>query len=1215
MTKRRRRPSLAGADAEAGSRYRAGVAAWIAVQVLRGEPLRDLDLIGAEDAVPETVEIETDDPVDDVGLRLRGGGRAFLQVKRTLDLGTSKGSAFFKTVDQWKELVRARPLDPLQDRVGVAAGRITQPLRDLGRALERGRRTVAGARSEREEAAHSRLRELIRNLEPAQQELLLRCAVVWELDVEEDTAPAAQNAQTALENGVVGYGHGAAAWRALCDACDRAAPPREGFDLQGLLRVLRAAGVPLVVDRDGITSARAAARLDAVERHQELVIKQGEELDLLALGAGLPPIPLAEADAEMVVRSRDGDPPRERALTWSARRRGRLLLVGPPGSGKSTTLRASAADFARREDWPLPIHVKLDRLAHRLKDTSFRNALLELATDELDASNAELVREAVEDGLLQGAVALFLDALDEARDQRRTVVQGLRRFLGTVHPDVEVILSTREVGYADAQTLGFSEVAVSSPRNIDVTVRKILEVAARYASVPALDQASWVRDRVRWVQSVLETDPALRRTPLIAVLLALLASRHDTARLPTRRAPILRAVLEDVCRVWEAAQRRAGEVRLGLLEGERAVAALLDALLVESSILEARPSAEREEIDRVLSEHFVAHFQLPSAEAEVVAREASSFWDEAGVFVISTDGLIAPRVRLFVEIGAAAHASEADASFPLNNWVAAAAADPNRWETLRLAAGLDRKIGEVVWEEANSGEGPESADLLLLLAQATGEGAELGATTLRSLTERLLVFLGDKTRMWQAALALARMPMPEELRRDVREHLAQCLPSRNLLTAQALSVLGWREAGDEANSILKAMLQAERPSRQGGDWFVDDGFAEALVGAAERLRTEPDALDLIASALGRASIGVDERLAEILREEGRGEAVAEYYARFTSRLQIPRYFRHEREADKILLDLLARIGEPAPLSGGQTRRLDELCDLVESIKLADAEGASVIRSVLENPEEVHSLFWHVAPLTGLDVGVIAAEAKLVRRLLDGADASEVFSMLLDGGTDRGLARWDLVGDPSRLRNVLRAHLAGYRWLAIPAAIALASCPTRAELLGELDTVLDDYDSWSRRLAGFVMMELEGDRLERARGWLRHPDPVRRLVAAKRLGSALQADSSVRVEVEAAFGDEDEGVREAVLEGLSPEALDERLLSRTRAEIDGEATGWFCLWCGETNNSDARGCASCNRSGPDAAKAGRELLRAAGFDIPEPRERGRHVKVIDLDRLE
>jgi hypothetical protein len=1218
VTGERRRPGLAGADAEAGSRYRAAVASWIAVQALRGEPLRQLDLLSADDAVPETVEIETDDPVDDVGLRLSSGGRAFLQVKRRLDLGIGKKSAFVKAVDQWKELVGTCALDPQRDRLVVAAGKVTRPVRDLSEALERGRRAVAGARSEREEAAHARLRELIGDLDPAQQDLLLACAVVWELDVEDDTAPAAQNAQAALENGVVQYGHGFAAWRALCDACDRAAPPRAGFDLDGLLRVLRAAGLPLVADRQGLASARAVARIKAADRHRQLVIKAGEELNLLALGARLPPIPLAEADAETAVRSRDGDTPKERALTWSVRRRGRVVLVGPPGSGKSTTLRASAADFARREDWPLPVHVNLDRLARRLKDMSFRKALLELATEDLDAADAELMCEAVENGLRQGPIALFLDALDEAREQRRTVVQGLRRFLDTVHQDVEVVLSTREVGYADAQTLGFNEVAVSPPRNIDVTVRKILEVAARNASVPALDQPSWIRDRVRWVENVLESDPGLRRTPLIPVLLALLASRHDSALLPTRRAPILRAVLEDVCRVWEAAQRREGQVRLGLLDGERAVAALLDALLLESSVLDERSSAERKEIERVLGEWFAARFQLPTAEAVVVATEAASFWDEAGVFVTATDGMVAPSARLFVEIGAAACASELEASSALEAWVRAAAADRNRWETLRLATGLDGRIAQLVWSEVEETDGAseESADLLFVLAQAVAEGAELGAPALKGLTERLLMLLGDETRSWRAGLALARMPVPEEHRRNVREQFARYLPPRNAPTAQALAVLGWEESGEEADSILRAALRATWPRGHGGDWLVDDGFAEALVGAAERLRTDgPDALDLIASALGRASIGVDRRLADILREEGRGDAVAEYYARFTSRLRIPRYFRLERETNKILLDLLATVGEPVPLAQRQARRLDELCDFVESVQLPEADGASVIRSVLDSPDEVRFLFRHVAPLTGLDIGVIVGEAKLVRELLEGPDASAVFSMLFDGGVDRGLTRWDLAPDPSHLRNGLRAHLAGYRWLAVPAAVALASCPARAELLAELDDVFDDYEPWSRRLAGVVMMELEADRLERAREWLEHPDPVRRIVAAKRLATVLEADTAVRVDVERALGDEDEGVREAVLEGLSPEALDEDFLGRARVEMEGEPTGWFCIWCGETNTATASGCASCNTSGPDAAKAARELLRGAGLDVPEPRGRGRHVRVVNLDRLE
>ena len=51
--------------------------------VLAGEDLRGLELPHGA-AVPVDLRVETDQPVDDLGCELRGGGHAYLQVKRSL---------------------------------------------------------------------------------------------------------------------------------------------------------------------------------------------------------------------------------------------------------------------------------------------------------------------------------------------------------------------------------------------------------------------------------------------------------------------------------------------------------------------------------------------------------------------------------------------------------------------------------------------------------------------------------------------------------------------------------------------------------------------------------------------------------------------------------------------------------------------------------------------------------------------------------------------------------------------------------------------------------------------------------------------------------------------------------------------------------------------------------------------------------------------------
>lgn len=1199
---------LSGADNEAGGLYRANVAAYFATHLLRGLPIEELDLNGA--GVPISLELEADDAVDDIVLRLAGGGRAWVQTKRTLTLSTTPRSRFVESVEQWSNLAATVTLDPRRDRVSVATSRLSTPLADLNAALARGRWAVAGSRSEREERSYAKLASLLSHLDGEAKQRLLQSAVLLGLDVESDQATDAKQAQQMLENGVVPPGYGALAWRAIGDACRRRSAVRRGFDLEDLLAILRAANVPLTTDRTGVASARRAARDKAADAYRAQVARRGEELDLAGLGAQLPPVPLAGADADTRVRKTSSTKPSERQLTWSIRRHGRLLLTGAPGAGKSTTLRASAADFARRADWPLPVFAKLTDVAQHLPVASFQDALFAASTLplDLDPESIDLVREAFETAVRDGRAALFLDALDETRTERHQVVRRIRQFLQTAHPDLELVLATREVAYADAAILRLREIEVAAPRHPEQTARRILEVAAAHRGVEEPNRQQWVSERLRWVETVLSRDRTLSRTPLIPVVLAVLASKSDNRSLPTKRAEILKRVLEDIVTAWEAGERLRGSVSLGALAGPRAVTALLVSLPVAGALLSQHGQVPRTDVARVLADVFRDQFALASADASTSANEALAFWDEAGVFVSSADGLISPRLRLFAEIAGASQLATLRGE-ELRAAAAVAARDPNQHETLQLAAGLSEEVADALWEVARRED--SSNQVSMTLANALIEGAEVSDETLVSLVRRLASTL-TKTGSWAAAVALARLPVPPRLRGEVRQCAARALDGGALIAFGALSVSRWQETGPEAEEALREVLRAERVRL--GQWKVDDAYEEALVGAADRLRSGGAAdVALIQGALGKATMRADERLAEFLRAAGRSDAVTEYYGRFTSQLRDAWQFDVEHAVDKTLLELIATVGEPRRLTHRQERRMDELCDFIATLGIPDATGADVVRAVKRGREEVLSLLQHVAPLTGLDRDVVASEARLVREMLETDDGPSLFTMLFDEGTDHGFKDWGSVSNHPHLRRVLRAHIAGLRWLAVPAAVALSATPERDAATKELEGVLHDYEPWNRTLAAKVLMSLDPAHLERARIWATSHDPVYRIVAGEELARHLPAHATLRPLVDKVLTDSDEGVREGAYSSLDPSTLDATLRRMAWAEAEGQPTGWFCIWCGHVNSADADGCAKCAASGPDAAKAARELLAAAGENVPDVNDHvRRHVKIVNLD---
>ncbi len=281
----------------------------------------------------------------------------------------------------------------------------------------------------------------------------------------------------------------------------------------------------------------------------------------------------------------------------------------------------------------------------------------------------------------------------------------------------------------------------------------MLKTIAATRQVP--DAAAWAQRREAWVNAALARDGQLGETPLLPVLLTLLAADSDTDELPETRAMILARVVEDIVRRHEMTT----EIALGALPQGHEADVLLDAFpLIARVLTSAGGTAERDVIAQALAARLRERWGLAPGPADVTARQILVFWDESGAFVAQGQKqLTSPRLQLLLEIGTAMDAAANSASAAV--FVQSAAPDPNRRETLILAAGLSPEIADNLVVAASKSD---DVELAFAAAKAIGQGASVADERLQLLAERLVrdVRRADRPSWRAATTALHLSPLP-----------------------------------------------------------------------------------------------------------------------------------------------------------------------------------------------------------------------------------------------------------------------------------------------------------------------------------------------------------------------------------------------------------------------------------------------------------------------
>jgi hypothetical protein len=1118
--------------------------------------------------------LEADVHVDDIAVDMADGSNVFIQAKNSGDQASLAAA-----MKQWCAAIKAGECTVVDELLLIVGQRCTGDLMELAQALE-ARRGGASLTPTAQGAVNEVKEQAVRlGLTGPQADLLLDVAKVKQLEADENGRDEALGA-ACLNAAVVAAGHGMPAFQSLRARLKECAKTRTPSDLNMWRQWLTDAALPLTGDASGALAARLQAEDDAVTAYRDRWVQKQDVLPLADLGLNLTSLEVPglveNLRATPIHASETGIATIGGDLVSIVRRRGRLLLVGRPGMGKSVALRLIAAAWASQSNAPVPVWLRLRDLQVRLPAAGpYRFGIDEVVQAAADADHPSL-RAGLARRIEAGEVLLLLDALDEVHERQGPVVEALAALISDLPSTVDVVVTSRHSSVGAASVLQLPAYELGEPGSLEQTARVLLEELSKTRDDFQRTQEQWIRERTQRIERSRESEADLWRVPLLAMLMVVTIARRPLDSAPNTRAGLLTGVLHDSVHRWDL--QRPDAVLPGA-DSSLAGATLLDCYQ-DIAHLSIGGETSWGEAKTTVEQRLRHHWGLAPGVAASAAEKIVDYWDAtAGVFITHTHrGALNARVRLFAEIGDAQWAVRDTTQLP--SWMTRALQDEERRESARLAASLSSAAAdELVQWALRAGD-----DALDLVYDALDDGAVFDATALAAVRDAQIDRLptikeADRAEGVAGFLRLLNAPPAARLAVRLANDDLTCEQTDRLFAATAK--LGSHQAAvvealcacrtarsrgttltaDELGAVTTALY--ELPNKDDPDPAEENlprlrlAGIEPLIRAAlvHLLPSHPDiAPSLVMAARWYTTAGFCLWLTTELEHLGFEEAAQALARPGTSPASV---FMRSVDARAALFRLLGGLAEPRPfLTASEAWHLDDAAAFVATLGVAQAMAT--------DPD--HALQRH-RPLTERLCRAILDSTKLAADLV----AAQLQSLDSEDDPDWGLLyKHSARLVPPKLQPttvdtdlLLEALQTGNPWLA---QLALRLADSARSVPSSLPQQL--AEALSRIPAAVRMMTTTLLTLRWPQHSLPTQDPIIRAGVARVKAHQLSAQHQHRDAFDY-LCDVDLLVRDKATDSLTDILVADR--AHLEAALAKPARQWSCLWCGTIQAVEISAC--------------------------------------------